>query len=467
MPLIRDLNLNYSKWDGVGNDEDEDLCAAPLQRDPMGFKSSMRRLEKQRDADRHALIADVSVDIEKERARREGTRTTPGATCWTCHGRDATLRCGRCKMVYFCNKECQRNGWKGHKFQCRETTEDEAKRQRERHEYEEMLSRRAKEEQLEYPPDEVGPVTKMLREKSSGSTFKKPPMKYDGSMRVAVVIPFRQQQPLQDRGSHLQRLVPLLHTILSNLVKTSNLKSWKIVVVEQAEDGRAFNRGAVLNAGFHFLDNSGEEYDQVILHDADLLAKDDNTKMWYGVDVPKGFIVHLTAEGYPKHNGQNKTPGAARGVVVARWDDFKESNGFPLDVWGWAQCMEDRIWADRLGAKKMRYYQCPIGSWEDLDRVDLRNCPQATEDPYRWYDPKYVDFSKPEGQLVAPTNENGRQAAGPAILQTMTREQKLKALADRTGGLDTINYKVIEQDTKFVHSTLVKVLLLDAHGPHR
>ena len=34
-------------------------------------------------------------------------------------------RCGRCKLIYYCSKECQAVDWKRHKHQCNNTTIDE------------------------------------------------------------------------------------------------------------------------------------------------------------------------------------------------------------------------------------------------------------------------------------------------------------------------------------------------------
>eukprot|EP01084_Bolivina_argentea_P022855 42511_1 len=38
--------------------------------------------------------------------------------CGSCEGNVAMKRCGACKHVYYCSKECQRNDWKTHKIYC-------------------------------------------------------------------------------------------------------------------------------------------------------------------------------------------------------------------------------------------------------------------------------------------------------------------------------------------------------------
>jgi hypothetical protein len=39
--------------------------------------------------------------------------------CLTCENRNAKLKCGHCKSVYFCNKACQKRAWPVHKNHCK------------------------------------------------------------------------------------------------------------------------------------------------------------------------------------------------------------------------------------------------------------------------------------------------------------------------------------------------------------
>ena len=38
--------------------------------------------------------------------------------CVVCDKKNCTLRCSKCKSVYFCNKECQKKAWSVHKKHC-------------------------------------------------------------------------------------------------------------------------------------------------------------------------------------------------------------------------------------------------------------------------------------------------------------------------------------------------------------
>ena len=35
------------------------------------------------------------------------------------------MRCSRCKMMYYCNVECQRKHWKKHKKECKRVKEEQ------------------------------------------------------------------------------------------------------------------------------------------------------------------------------------------------------------------------------------------------------------------------------------------------------------------------------------------------------
>ena len=47
--------------------------------------------------------------------------------CEGCQAEEAKLRCGACKMAYYCSKECQRAGWGLHKYQCMPSVRERAR----------------------------------------------------------------------------------------------------------------------------------------------------------------------------------------------------------------------------------------------------------------------------------------------------------------------------------------------------
>src|SRR5213080_2328666 len=45
--------------------------------------------------------------------------------CSNCQKPYAKLRCGKCKLSYYCDKECQKENWKVHKNVCQDLKEHE------------------------------------------------------------------------------------------------------------------------------------------------------------------------------------------------------------------------------------------------------------------------------------------------------------------------------------------------------
>ena len=73
-----------------------------------------------------------------------------------------------------------------------------------------------------------------------------------------IIVPFR-DNAAQDRAGQLKTFVTFMKRWHPD---------WNILIIEQSEDGRKFNRGALLNIGARLAAKEGIEY--VIFHDVDL-----------------------------------------------------------------------------------------------------------------------------------------------------------------------------------------------------
>ena len=82
---------------------------------------------------------------------------------------------------------------------------------------------------------------------------------------IALVVPYR-EQPEQDRAAQLKIFVAHMRSFLRGA-------RFLIVVAEQSQDGRKFNRGQLLNAGYREARKQAAPAGlaAVILHDLDLL----------------------------------------------------------------------------------------------------------------------------------------------------------------------------------------------------
>ena len=83
-----------------------------------------------------------------------------------------------------------------------------------------------------------------------------------------LLIPFREQIE-QKRGEQLQKFC--------NHMKRWH-SDWTIIIIEQSQDNKKFNRGALLNIGTRYAQKLKKDY--VIYHDVDLIPLSAITKYY-------------------------------------------------------------------------------------------------------------------------------------------------------------------------------------------
>ena len=175
--------------------------------------------------------------------------------------------------------------------------------------------------------------TKSLDESSGDSDIYK----------INIVVPFRNTPlrpeianiPGQDRNAQLKQFKDYMTGKNSFIQKVTNklfeqgiTNEINITIVEQSQDGKRFNRGALLNVGF-LEDNTNDKYDVYIFHDVDLLPNDSMIDI-YATRYTNRDIVHFAA-GWNRYKGE----GYLGGVTLIGSEIFREMNGFPNDYWGW------------------------------------------------------------------------------------------------------------------------------------
>lgn len=109
-----------------------------------------------------------------------------------------------------------------------------------------------------------------------------------------------------------------------------------ILVVEQSQDGRKFNRGALLNIGVRESKESS-----LILHDVDLLP-DPSLYDLYRAPAQPTCAEHLGKLWTTKYT----FPEFFGGVVKVPREDMLRANGFPNQCWGWGgedDCLRERL----------------------------------------------------------------------------------------------------------------------------
>jgi hypothetical protein len=169
-----------------------------------------------------------------------------------------------------------------------------------------------------------------------------------------ILVPFRDNAE-QQRSKQLKRFISHIHRYHPD---------WTVIVVEQSDDGRKFNRGALLNAGARMAEQLKHEY--VIFHDVDLLP------------LMKIVPYYTAVPEKPIHIGKAWTqkydfPRFLGGVLSMTLADIRKTNGFPNQFWGWGG--EDDSIRERLRKKKIDVYQPTLRGegFTELTHIDSKS----------------------------------------------------------------------------------------------
>ena len=182
---------------------------------------------------------------------------------------------------------------------------------------------------------------------------------------IALVVPYRPQAE-QDRAAQLAAF--LEHT--ARFLSASAAARFVVIVAQQSDDNRKFNRGALLNAGFREAQRLGT-LASVIFHDVDLLPSAGLLRH-YCAPPARGECVHLAGAGaWSKYDLAGYADAFLGGVAAFQPDDFARCNGFPNDYWGWG--LEDDQLRLRAAASGVRVVRPPAGAgrFDDLDELAL------------------------------------------------------------------------------------------------
>lgn len=186
-----------------------------------------------------------------------------------------------------------------------------------------------------------------------------------------MIVPFRDLHKLQKRTAHRRQFVPHMLRFLSSACK---LRDFTIMLVNQSNDGRKFNRGKLLNIGFDLLQHS---HDTFILHDVDLLPGDDLGGS-YSSWLEERQTLHI-ARCWDRYSNNEKYFG---GIVSFRRDDFRAINGFPNNYWGWGG--EDDELFKRTTACRLNISAPSAGTITDLEAMNLKQKLAVLHDNKEW-----------------------------------------------------------------------------------
>ena len=157
-----------------------------------------------------------------------------------------------------------------------------------------------------------------------------------------------------------------------------------IIVVEQSNDSRAFNRGQLLNVGFREAQKKAapQQLASACFHDVDLLPSD-GLLPFYEQPPEAGRPSHIAGPStWSKYAQGDYSQIFFGGVTALHPADFERANGYPNDYWGWG--MEDdqlRVRVDAVGALKRGVLRPPTGAgrYNDIDQVSMLTFMQSRE----------------------------------------------------------------------------------------
>ena len=106
-------------------------------------------------------------------------------------------------------------------------------------------------------------------------------VKENRKSKIAIIVPYRNNK-YQARDKQLALFIEYYHSFIPNM---------DIFVIEQSDDGKKFNKGAILNIAFKII-TKNHKYDMYIFHDVDLISPPEFKNIYsYVSDIP----IHIAS----------------------------------------------------------------------------------------------------------------------------------------------------------------------------
>jgi len=217
-----------------------------------------------------------------------------------------------------------------------------------------------------------------------------------------IFIPYRERE--QHLKYFIENTVPLIQC---------NLPNTRVVVIEQNE-GKLFNRGAILNVGFKEYENKSKYF---ITHDVDTIPNLEIIKNTYNkedIDILCIKFTHIYSLG---------------NIIKVKHDIIFNMNGFPNNIWGWG--VEDRALHFRSYIKKINIQYNNNQSFKILQH-------KSNIEPYIDEKKKISDIWRKE------------------YIDNLNDKEKEEMIM--SSGLNNIEYKIIER--KMIHD-IVELIKVD------
>lgn len=229
--------------------------------------------------------------------------------------------------------------------------------------------------------------------------------------KLAIIVPYR------NRAEHRSKFVPWMSEYL-----TKQGIDFEIVIVEQNDQTKPFNRAKLINIGFKEYEN---KIDYFVIHDIDFLPVDINynfanypTRMFNYIDDETGDNVDICS-------GPNNEifPHFFSGVVLFPKHFFKEVNGFSNNYWHWGS--ED---SELLFRCLFAGIPCYFNKQSKVKALPhLKSTTQSADGKHRLKDKAEQD------RLKSLVEANGKRYS----------KYKRMLVDNNTDGLSTLDYKLL------------------------
>ena len=180
--------------------------------------------------------------------------------------------------------------------------------------------------------------------------------------KTAIIVPFRDTED-GSRGRQLDRFI-------EHMTKFMGDNAYTIYIMNQSDNSRKFNRGALLNVGYR-LAIQDKDIDIFVFHDVDLLPNDALLPRYITPPIEGGVHISKMWERYGSSDIDSKHYFG--GIVSFNKESYKSVNGYPNSFWGWGG--EDDAIRDRMTSTNIPVEEgAPIeglGKITDLEDLTL------------------------------------------------------------------------------------------------
>ena len=278
---------------------------------------------------------------------------------------------------------------------------------------------RSRSRQLRWHPATIADAPPLLKTRAEYDAMCPPistshrPTDQDDRDMVLIVV------PLRNRLKQQQLFIDHFHRFMcqhESRSSSSHSFDWRVVFVEQSDDGQLFNRGKLLNIGYRIArssklwrqcttgaahDRGMIEFASIVTHDVDMLPVSPNRPMHY---APTSEIRHL-ASAVDQYSYKLPYDAYVGGVLSMPDEHWRKINGFPNDFWGWGS-EDDMVYA-RVVALELpfgRLVPQSLGRYQSVTADHHRTLPEVSAVINRLQYEDFLDLDDRAKQAAMASN---------------------------------------------------------------